>query len=149
MRILLASFVLSVGLAVELAPIQAQTTAQRQVTALVEALRQAAPKTGQSNDGLYSDWQVKPGTLTVWSKSCLKQQVTPAQFDRNPALVREVVTCVVEDEFNQRLRLNANNESSTVQAVACWWMTGKDQGCTSGATANYVRTVTRYYQKLR
>jgi hypothetical protein len=101
MRILIASFVLSVGLAVELAPAQAQTTAKPQVTAMVEALRQAAPKTGRSNDGLYSDWQVKPGTLTVWSKSCLKQQVTPAQFDRNPALAREVVTCVVEDEFGR------------------------------------------------
>ena len=149
MRVLLGSFVLSVGLAIALAPVKAQTTAKPQVTAMVEALRQAAPQTGRSNDGLYSDWQVKPGTLAVWSKSCLKRQVTPAQFDRNQALARQVITCVVQDEFNQRLRLNANNESSTVQAVACWWMTGKDNGCTTGATANYVRTVTRYYQKLR
>lgn len=149
MRRLFGSFVLSLGLAVGSAPVQAQIAAKSQVTAMVEALRQAAPKTSQPNDGLYSDWQVKPGTLAVWSKSCLKRQVTPAQFDSNPVLARQVITCVVQDEFNQRLRLNANNESSTVQAVACWWMTGKDRGCTSGATARYVRTVTQYYQKLR
>lgn len=150
MRRLFSSLMLGVGLAVGLAAQgYAQTSTTRQVSAMVEALRQAAPKTQKPNDGLYSDWQVKPGTIAAWSKSCLKRQVTPTQFESNPALARQVITCVIQDEFNQRLRSGAQDETSTVQAVACWWMTGNDRGCNRGTTANYVRTVTQYYRKLR
>ena len=47
-------------------PVRAQTDAQ--VAALVEAFRLAAPDTGTENDGLYSDWQIKPENIISWSR---------------------------------------------------------------------------------
>nr|WP_242025555.1 hypothetical protein [Leptolyngbya sp. FACHB-36] len=128
---------------------QNRPTSTGQVTAMVEALRKAAPRTGKQNDGLYSDWQVKPETARGWSKQCLGREVTPSQFESSPATARQVVTCVVQDEFNKMLRATSNNETRTVQSVACWWMTGQYNSCRSGATATYVQQVTRFYQQQR
>jgi len=119
------------------------------VAAMVEALRLAAPKTNNPNDGLYSDWQVKPETLQGWSKQCLGRTLTPTQFDRSPVTARGIVSCVVQSELNQQLRATRNNETQAVRNVACWWMTGQYNGCTSGPTASYVQQVTRSYQQLR
>ncbi len=70
MRILLSGTIISFGL-FSLLPVQAQQpkVSDTQVNAMVEALRQSAPK-NTPNDGLYSDWQVKPGTVKLWTKSC-------------------------------------------------------------------------------
>lgn len=144
---LLLSLTLSTGLVAEAQP--RSTGASRQVTAMVEALRRAAPKTNNPNDGLYSDWQVKPETARGWAKQCLGREVTPTQFANNSAMARQVVTCVVQDEFGKMLRANPNNEMRAVQSMACWWMTGQYNGCNSGFTANYVQQVARYYQQLR
>lgn len=150
MRILLSSLLLSLTLSsAVVAQAQTRSTSSRQVTAMVEALRKAAPKTNNPNDGLYSDWQVKPDTARGWSKQCLKREITPTQFANSPATARQVITCVVQDEFSKRLRATANNEMQTVQSVACWWMTGQYTGCTSGQTAAYVQQVTRYYRQSR
>ncbi len=43
-------------------PVKAEIS-NTEVQALVEALRQAAPQTGTENDGLYSDWQIKPDNI--------------------------------------------------------------------------------------
>ncbi|MDX2231862.1 MAG: hypothetical protein NW220_19670 [Leptolyngbyaceae cyanobacterium bins.349] len=150
MRILLSSLLLSVVFSSGLvASAQTRSTPNRQVAAMVEALRKAAPRTNNPNDGLYSDWQVKPETARGWSKQCLGRDVTPTQFANSPAIARQVITCVVQDEFSKRLRATANNEMKTVQSVACWWMTGQYQGCDRGATATYVQQVTRFYQQSR
>lgn len=150
MRILVSSLLLSLTLSSGVV-VQAQNrpTPTRQVDAMVEALRKAAPKTGNPNDGLYSDWQVKPETLRGWSKQCLGREVTPSQFANSPATARQVITCVVGDEFNKRLKTTSNNEMKAVREVACWWMTGQYNGCNSGTTGTYVQQVTRFYQQLR
>ncbi|BCL37135.1 hypothetical protein [Nostoc sp. MS1] len=126
---------------------QAQQAADAQIAALVEALRQAAPQTGKANDGLYSAWQVKPETLKGWSRTCLKREVTPTQFENSPALAREVVSCITRRELNQQLRATRNNETAAVQGVACWWMTGAYTGCNQGFTATYVQKVVGFYQQ--
>jgi len=150
MRILVSSLLLSLALLSALvAQAQNRSTSSRQVTAMVEALRKAAPKTNNPNDGLYSDWQVKPDTARGWSKQCLSREITPTQFANSPATARKVITCVVQDEFSKRLRATSNNEMQTVQSVACWWMTGQYTGCTNGPTAAYVQQVIRYYRQLR
>ncbi|HEY9799704.1 MAG TPA: hypothetical protein V6D25_05040 [Leptolyngbyaceae cyanobacterium] len=125
---------------------QAQQAADAQVAALVEALRQAAPQTGKANDGLYSAWQVKPETLRGWSRTCLKREVTPTQFENSPALAREIVSCIARRELNQQLSATRNNETAAVQGVACWWMTGAYTGCNKGFTATYVQKVLGFYR---
>ena len=150
MRILVSAWVCGV-VAMVSSSAQAQTPpkAMTPVAAMVEALRLAAPKTNTPNDGLYSDWQVKPETLRGWSKQCLGRTLTPTQFDSSPVTARGIVSCVVQAEFNQRLRATGNHETKAVQSVACWWMTGQYDGCKSGPTASYVQQVTRSYQQLR
>jgi hypothetical protein len=128
---------------------QAQQAADAQVAALVEALRQAAPQTGKVNDGLYSAWQVRPETLKGWSRTCLKREVTPTQFENSPALAREIVSCIARRELNQQLSATRNKETAAVQGVACWWMTGAYTGCNRGFTATYVQKVVGFYQQQR
>jgi hypothetical protein len=59
MRLLLRGLIASMVLWVTL-PAQSQVS-EPQIEAMVEALRQAAPKTGTQNNGLYSEWQVQTG----------------------------------------------------------------------------------------
>lgn len=150
MRVLVGTLLLSLTLSSGLvAQAQPRSVSTQQVAAMVEALRRAAPKTGNSNDGLYSDWQVKPETARGWANHCLGREITPSQFANSPTMAKQVVTCVVQDEFGKALRATPNNEMRAVQSTACWWMTGEYNGCNSGFTANYVHQVTRYYQQLR
>ncbi|MBE9214677.1 hypothetical protein IQ247_18725 [Plectonema cf. radiosum LEGE 06105] len=130
------------------AGVQAQTRSlDNQVPRMVEALRLAAPKTGSANDGLYSEWQVKPETLKGWSKFCLKKEVSPTEFENNSQLARQIVSCIVQRELKGQLQANNNNETQAVLGTACWWMTGQYKGCNSGFTADYVKKVLGYYQK--
>ncbi len=153
MRLLLSGVLLSFGLSSLVLPesslAQAQSSAsQNQINAMVEALRQAAPpKSGSKDDGYYSEWRVKPETLKGWSKNCLKKEVTPAQFDSDAGLAREVVSCITRRELSKQLTASGNNETAAVRGVACWWMTGNYTGCNSGFTADYVKKVAGYYQK--
>ncbi len=148
MRFLVGGMIVSLGLL----PLVAQAQKQgfdSQVAAMVEALRLAAPKTGTANDGLYSQWQVKPETLRGWSRYCLKKEVTPTQFENDPQLARQVVSCITRRELKNQLAVTGNNEIPAVRRVACWWMTGNYTGCNSGFTATYVQKVVSYYQKQR
>jgi hypothetical protein len=154
MRLLLGGVILSLGLSSLVIPESslAQTKQQAsnaQIAAMVEALRQAAPKTGKANDGLHSEWQVKPETLRGWSRTCLKREVTPAQFENDVKLAREVVSCITRRELNNQLAATGNNETAAVRGVACWWMTGSYSGCNQGFTADYVNKVVGYYQQQR
>lgn len=146
MRSLLTKVIITLGLLS--LPAQAQqAVSDAQVTAMVEALRQAAPKTGSANDGFYSEWQVKPETLKGWSRTCLKKELTPAEFENSPATARQIVSCITRRELNKQFAATKNNETAAVRGVACWWMTGNYTGCNSGFTAAYVQKVLGFYQQ--
>ncbi len=147
-RLLLSGLVVSLGMSPVLAQGKQQVS-QAQVAAMVEALRLAAPKTNSPNDGYYSEWQVKPETLKGWSKFCLKKELTPTQFENNPAIARQVVSCITRRELNQQFNVTKNNETAAVGGVSCWWMTGNYTGCNSGFTATYVQKVVKFYQQQR
>ncbi|MEM7554457.1 MAG: hypothetical protein AAF378_10220 [Cyanobacteria bacterium P01_A01_bin.84] len=144
MRFLLSSAMIGLGLLP--VTVQAQQPFKTQVAAIVEALRLAAPNTGSENDGLYSQWQVKPETFRSWSKYCLKKEVPPIQFEKDPQLARQVISCIMERELKQQLEAT-NNQTEAVSRTACWWMTGTYTCCNNGFTADYVKKVLEYYQK--
>ncbi|MCJ8279453.1 MAG: hypothetical protein MJK14_05845 [Rivularia sp. ALOHA_DT_140] len=146
MKFLFSGVIFTLGLL----PLTAQAQQQSlntQVAVMVEALRLAAPKTGSANDELYSEWQVKPETWKSWSKTCLKKEVSPQEFDKNNQLARQVVSCIAKRELAGQLKATNNNETEAVRRTACWWMTGKYEGCKSGFSADYVKKVLRFYQK--
>ncbi|MEA5592992.1 hypothetical protein [Rivularia sp. UHCC 0363] len=145
MKFLLSGVIVTLGL-LPIATQAQQRSLNTQVAVMVEALRLAAP-TGSANDGYYSEWQVKPETLKSWSKFCLKKEVTPAEFEKNSQLARQVVSCITQRELKGQLAATNNNETAAVRRTACWWMTGEYQGCDRGFTADYVKKVLGYYQK--
>ncbi|ACK71392.1 conserved hypothetical protein [Gloeothece citriformis PCC 7424] len=116
-----------------------------QVNALVSALKQAAPP-NRANDGMYSSWQVLPGIIPSWTKQCLGKEMTPQQFESDENAARQVVSCIVQRELKTQYK-TTTNENQAVRNVACWWMTGKPQGCDSGATGTYVGRVVGFYQQ--
>jgi hypothetical protein len=141
---LVGSVLCSAGL--WLLPVQAQITAP-QVAAFVEALRQAAPHTGRDDDGLYSDWQIKPANIPRWSKRCIGQELTPEEFAARPATVRVVLTCVMGAVLREQYTASNHNEALAVQRAAAWWMTGDPAQYNRGATSAYTHKVLRlYYQ---
>ncbi|WP_016951025.1 hypothetical protein [Anabaena sp. PCC 7108] len=148
MRSLLAGVIISLGLSPFLAQAQ-QPVADSKVAAMVEALRLAAPQPNKPNDGYYSQWQVKPETLKGWSKTCLKKELTPSQFENNPKIARQVISCITQRELNNQFLATKNNETAAVRGVACWWMTGNYTGCDKGFTADYVKKVVSLYQQER
>ncbi|QFS47597.1 hypothetical protein [Nostoc sphaeroides] len=148
--LLLNGVIVSFGLLPLLAQAQQPVpVSATQVAAMVEALRQAAPQTKKLNDGYYSEWQVKPGTLKGWTRTCLKRELTPTQFENSPAIARQVVSCITRRELTNQLRATNNNEIASVRGAACWWMTGSYTGCNKGFTAEYVQKVVRFYQQQR
>ncbi|MBD2412970.1 hypothetical protein H6H01_20080 [Nostoc calcicola FACHB-3891] len=147
-QLLLSAVIVSLGLLPSLAQAQ-QRVSDAQVAAMVEALRQAAPQTKNPNDGLYSEWQVKPETLKGWSKTCLKRELTPTQFENSPAIARSVVSCITRRELTNQFAATNNNEIASVRGAACWWMTGNYTGCNKGFTGDYVQKVVRFYQQQR
>ena len=122
---------------------------EAELGALVEALRLAAPKTGKANDGLYSEWQIKPENITRWSKQCTGRELTPAEFEANPVTARKIVACVMGDVLRQQYRASDNNESKAVERSASWWMTGEPALYEQSQTAGYTQKVLGYYQELR
>ncbi|BDA66993.1 hypothetical protein CAL7716_011590 [Calothrix sp. PCC 7716] len=148
MRVLVSGMIITLGLSSLPALAQQPKVSESQVAAMVEALRQSAPK-NTPNDGLYSDWQVKPETIKLWTKNCLKKELTPAQFQNDPATARQVVSCIINRELTKQFRAIPNNETAAVSSVACWWMTGNYTGCNSGFTSDFVKNVTKIYQQQR
>lgn len=126
-------------------PVQAQSSVQ--VSALVEALRQAAPQTSIKNDGLYSDWQILPANIPRWSKGCTGQELSIAQFEASPVTAREIIECVMRDVVRDEYPASGKNESITVRRAAAWWMTGDPQRYNSGQTAPYTQKVLSFYQR--
>ncbi|AFZ31820.1 hypothetical protein Glo7428_3336 [Gloeocapsa sp. PCC 7428] len=145
MRLLLGGMIVSLGLWT--LPVQAQQVTDTQVGALVEALRLAAPKTGKTNDGLYSEWQITPGIIPSWSKQCIGRELTPQEVEASPAKAREIVSCIARRELQKQYVAGNRNETTAVRRTACWWMTGNATGCKSGATATYVQRVVDFYQQ--
>ncbi len=141
--LLLSGIMLSVGL--WSLPGSAQQVNDTKLNAFVEALRQAAPP-NRPNDGMFSAWQVLPGIIPSWTKQCAGRQMTAAQFDADEATARTVVSCIMRRELKNQLSATGNNESAAVRRAACWWMTGKADGCQSGATATYVQRVMSFYR---
>lgn len=129
-------------------PVAAQSVMTYQVDALVEALRRAAPQTGRTDDGLYSDWQVKLDNITSWAKFC-QMNLTVAQFDNNPEKARELISCVVEDLLKEEYTASGNNEEVAVLRSAAWWMTGDSTQYNSGTTAEYAGQVLKFYREER
>jgi len=120
-----------------------------QVGALVEALRLAAPQTGSANDGLYSDWQIKPENISLWSKKCQGKELTPTQFQDSPVTARAILVCVMRDVFREQYNTSNHNESVAVQRTASWWMTGDSNQYNSSSTAPYTQTVLNFYRQSR
>lgn len=145
MRFLLRGLIASVALGAAFSA-QAQQPSDSQITAMVEALRRAAPK---SAPGLYSEWGVTPGIIASWTKQCVGSELTPEQFGNNPQRARETVTCIARRELNKQLRATSNDETAAVRSVACWWLTGQYTGCDSDRQAAYVARVLRFYQEAR
>jgi len=141
-----SGIIISLGILPSLAQAK-QPVSDTQVAAMVEALRLAAPQTKKRNDGYYSEWQVKPETLKGWTKTCLKKELTPTQFENDPQVARQVISCIMNRELNKQFVATKNNESSAVRGVACWWMTGNYTGCGQGFTADYVQKVVRCYKQ--
>lgn len=145
-HLLIAGIIISVGLS----PLLAQAkppVSDSQVAAMVEALRLAAPQTKKPTPGYYSAWQVKPETLKGWSKTCLKKELTPTQFENDPKTARQIISCIVNRELTNQLKATNNNETAAVTGAACWWMTGLYTGCNKGFTGDYVQKVVRLYQQ--
>jgi hypothetical protein len=135
---------LSIGLGV--LPVYAQLS-EAQVGKVVEALRQAAPNTGTKNDGLYSDWQVKPDNIPRWSKRCTGRELSPTEFDANQTAARSIVTCIIRDALRDEYRAGGNNELVAVRRVAAWWMTGDATRYGSAEILPYTEKVMSFYQQ--
>jgi hypothetical protein len=148
MRLRFSQLLISLGfvLGLGMLPAQAQVS-NGQVAALVEALRQAAPQTGNPDDGLYSDWQIMGANIPRWSRSCLGRELTPAQFEADPNAARSVVTCVMRDVLQDEYRASNNNELLAVRRSAAWWMRGDPEQYNSAEISDYVQRVVTAYQQ--
>lgn len=147
MRLLLGGMIVTLGLSILPVQAQQQQVSNTQVRAMVEALRLAAPKTGKTNDGLYSAWQITPGIIPSWSKQCLGRELTPQELEASPAKAREIVSCITRRELQKQFVAANSNETTAIRRTACWWMTGNATGCNSGNTASYVQRVFDFYQQ--
>ena len=145
-NLLFGSLIISLGL--QALPATAQPVTDAQISALVEALRQAAPPQ-TANDGMYSQWQVLPGNISRWAKFCTKQDLTPQQFEADATKAKTIVTCIVGDLLRDEYKASGNNETAAVRRAACWWMTGESAACKSGATATFADKVVSVYQQQR
>lgn len=120
-----------------------------QVGLLVEALRQAAPQTDTTNNGLYSVWQVKPENIASWSQKCLGKELTPSQFNASPVTARSVLVCVMRDVMSEQYTASNNNEFVAVERAASWWMTGDAGQYNSSTTGLYAQKVLDFYKQSR
>lgn len=149
-RLLLGVVIVSIGLGNM--SVRAQVS-DAQVSALVEALRLAAPQTGTENDGLYSDWQIKPENIPRWSRQCNNgEELTPRQFEARPVTARAILVCVMRDVFKEQYSASGSNESVAVQRAASWWMTGKAENYNNSPnsyTSSYIEKVLSLYQQQR
>jgi hypothetical protein len=117
-----------------------------QIAAFVEALRLAAPKSGN----LYSDWQIKAANISNWSQRCLGRSLTTSEFEADLEIARAILECKMGYVLREQYELSEYNEAVAVQRTAAWWMTGVAEQYQSGNIANYTQKVlTLYYQELK
>lgn len=128
------------------APLQAQIS-KADVTALVEALRLAAPKADKRPSGLYSDWQIKAGNISRWSKRCTGESLTPTEFEMSPATARAILSCVMGDVLREQYPAAGNDEAVAVRRAAAWWLTGQPERYDDGAIASYTERVLGHYRQ--
>lgn len=139
---------LAISLGFWMASLQAQVTSD-QVTALVEALRLAAPDTGIEDDGLYSEWQIKPDNISRWSKRCLGVTLTVEEFEASPKLARQILECKMREVFDEQYAASQGYESLAVQRTAAWWMTGDPNRYDQSPTDTYTNKVLNFYWQER
>ncbi len=126
---------------------QAQIS-DRQVDALVEALRLAAPNTGNPNDGLYSDWKIKWENIIRWSKRCTGTEMEPAEFEANTEKAREILACVMGKILREQYEIS-KDESVSVRRAASWWMTGDPDQYDTPQARPYTQKVLDFYRRAR
>ena len=122
---------------------------EAQVAALVEALRLAAPTTGIVNDGLYSDWQIKPDNIARWSRRCHNQELTPQEFEADPKVARRILVCKLRGVLAEQDITSHQDETLAVRRTAAWWMTGDPERYNDPATAAYTQRVLDFYRQQR
>ncbi|MGG6238678.1 tetratricopeptide repeat protein [Nodosilinea sp. AN01ver1] len=145
MRVPVSNLVVSLGVLLMVSTLPAQAQSDRQVAALVEALRQAAPQTGSADDGLYSDWQVMSANIPRWSKSCVGRELSPTEFEASPDVARSVVTCIMRDVLEDEYAASGNDEMLAVRRSAAWWMRGDPSQYNNSDIADYVQKVVDAY----
>lgn len=147
MRLRFEALVMSLALSFGVSVLSAQAQfSDAQVGALVEALRQAAPP-NSPNDGLYSEWQIKPENIPRWSRFCTGRSLTPAQFEADPAAARSILVCIVRDVLKEEYPASNGDAAIAVRRAAAWWMTGDANRYNSGDIATYTQRVLNFYQK--
>jgi len=144
--ILLRLLLISLGLFL-LQPALAQPTPEM-VSGFVEALRRAAPDTGREDDGLYSDWQIKPDNIRRWSERCTGMAMTVEQFEANPVEARAVLECKMAEVLAEQYQLS-QDELTAVRRAAAWWMTGDADQYGSEGAGRYVELVADHYRDIR
>lgn len=119
-----------------------------QVVALVEALRLSAPRTGISNDGLYSDWKIKESNILRWSRQYAGKEIAPDEFQANPEEARELLICVMGKILREQYAI-CKDESMAVRRAASWWMTGDPGQFDTPPTSSYTMKVLGFYMSKR
>ena len=120
---------------------------EAQAAALVEALRLAAPPTGIKNDGLYSDWQIKPDNIAHWSRRCHDRELTPQEFEADPRVARRILVCKLHGVLAEQYLASHADEALAVRRAAAWWMTGDPARYGDPATAAYTYRVLDFYRQ--
>lgn len=116
----------------------------KQVAAFVEALRLSAPNTGIPNDGLYSDWKIKPDNIRRWSRRCAGTEMDPAEFNNDKA--RAVLACIMGKILREQYEIS-KDESVAVRRAASWWMTGDPNQYDTPPTSSYTMKVLGFYKR--
>lgn len=151
MRLLIKRWVegsmIAIAFGVSAGMLPAQAQSDQQVRSLVEALRQAAPQTGNPNDGLYSDWQIQAPNIPRWSKACIGRTLSPQEFEADLETARSILVCVMRDVLQEEYRNTGSNEAIAVRRAAAWWMTGDPSRYDSAETATYTQKVLSFYQQ--
>jgi len=118
------------------------------VSFFVEALRRAAPDTGRANDGLYSEWQVKPRNIRSWSERCTGVAMSVEEFEADPREARFVLECKLGEVLADQYEVS-QNEITAVRRAASWWVSGDpDRYTTSSGVRSFVNRVEKNYQEV-
>lgn len=119
-----------------------------QIATFVEALRLSAPRSGNPENGLYSDWKIKAQNIRRWSKSCTGTSIDPEEFAADPEQARQILACVMGKILREQYAISGN-ESVAVRRAASWWMTGDPDSYDTPPTDSYTKRVLNFFTMLR